>query len=262
MDVRSRFHLARTFTVYYGRGRLDEISLFDVGILESAAYTREQVEMLSSAGTLPVAYLSCLESGEHLSHHGAVKPQDYLRLRGDRVFKPEFNTWVMDPRSPNWRAVVCRVAAEVLERKAFCGLFLDTIDDAEDPFLPLEIRREVIAATSTLVSQIRAAHPEAILIQNRGFNWVLAHTAALVDGVCWESFTWPLEPGSKDSFWVAARLRWILDLKRRHGFRVMLLGCPNRSDSEAAVKALCRQHGFMYYAAPGSYEAGVNASCA
>lgn len=256
--MRARFHEASSFVVYYGAGGLDEAALFDVAVLESRAHNQDDVARLPQAGCVPVGYLSLMESGEHLPYHQLAAEEDFLRVSGSRIAVPEFNTWVMDPRSPGWRRLIIQEALEILDSRRFAGLFLDTVDRAEDPSLPVPLALEVGAAVAGVIHEIRRLRPGAVLVQNMGLNRLVKYTAPDLDGVCWEAFRVPGGEPSGSSDWTAARLSDLVELSRRHCLRAMLLGSLTGDESGIESLTWARKRGFMYYATAPGYTAGIN----
>ncbi|MGE5483750.1 MAG: hypothetical protein ACM3X4_01890 [Ignavibacteriales bacterium] len=222
--ARARFRAAHNYVVYYGDGRLDDLAQFDVAILESSAYAAGEVEDLSQRGCLPISYLSVLESSDHLPYHQFAACRDFLTLSGSRVLIPEFDTWVMDIREPHWREVLLTAAGDMLERKRFSGLFLDTVSRVEDPSFPASLSLDLAAGVLEFVSTLRRNYPGAVLIQNLGLERLVRHTAPLLDGVCWEGFGSLPCHDSREWRWMLNKIRELKQLREQYGIRIMLLG--------------------------------------
>jgi len=257
LDPRLQFKDAQTFVVYYGTGRLEEIVRFDVAILEGSAYGSPDVRKMVDRGCIPLGYLSCLESGEHIAYHRNASPADFLTVGGIRLYKEEFRTWMMDPRSDRWQKLVLDAAGRLIDDAGFHGLFLDTLGDVEDPSLPRAVADEITLAAAHLVLKIRRAYPEAVIVQNSGLGILLDYTAPLLDAVCWESFRCCPREGGPDFFWGVNMVHRLAELRDSHGTKVMLLSRSERGACKKDIEAWAGKYGFMHYVSPPSYAEGI-----
>lgn len=258
-----RLAAIKNFALCYGSCEVDAFEGFDLVILEPAAYSADEIKRIRRHGALVCGYLSALEISGSLDEL-RVAPEDYLVIKGQRAVNRAYGNWIMDPRSERWNHLVLEMADTVLAR-GYDGLFLDTIGDVEDPFLPRGLAAQLIPAAARLVKRVREAFPAAVLIQNGGINDLYRFTAPYIDGLCWENFplSWP-PPGD----WVAHKLNQLEDLCRRYGLRLLLLAEVDPPLSAGAtspevqalkkLQAALNQRGFLFYAAPRGYTAGVN----
>lgn len=86
-----------------------------------------------------------------------------------------------DLRHPAWRAALLEQIIPAILARGYDGLFYDTLDSAEaleraDP----AGNAGMIAAAATLLADIRAAYPQAVLVMNRGYG-LLPASARHVD---------------------------------------------------------------------------------
>lgn len=193
-----------TFLVYYGHwtdARIEQGWDFSLVILRGDAIEPEQVTRLrlgrdGKPGTADdvrvLAYLSLGE--EYPSYPGPVVVQEMLRAldaRSARLLCSGFNaTWGtrhVRVSNPRWVERVHRQSADMLTRLGCDGLFLDTLDVASRwgpyPWMEKDMVR--------LVSEVRAWHPQAYLVANRGVSLFFEHSAemrASLDGLLFESF--------------------------------------------------------------------------
>lgn len=167
----SRPAKARPLAFYYGQGRLERLCRYQKVVLQTWAYTPEDLAFLRSQQTLPLAYLSL----------GEDQPIPSPWHRDARNL--DWNTVYVDPAHPEW--VLSRLhEAEKAMEMGFEGLFLDTLDTVtlfpQDRFIMLD-----------LITQIREKLGVRLIFANRGFH-LLPELATMVNGVVLESFstTW------------------------------------------------------------------------
>lgn len=162
---------ARSLAFYYGQGRLERLCRYQKVVLQTWAYTPEDLTFLRRQRTLPLAYLSL----------GEDQPIPSPWHRDARNL--DWNTVYVDPAHPEWMKNRLEEAQKAVEM-GFEGLFLDTLDTVtlfpQDRFIMLG-----------LISQLREKLGARLIFANRGFH-LLPELATLVNGVVLESFstTW------------------------------------------------------------------------
>ncbi len=162
---------AKPLAFYYGQGRLRLLSRYQKVVLQTWAYTPEELAFLRGQHTLPLAYLSL----------GEDQPLPAPWHREARNL--DWNTVYVDPAHPDWARSRLDEAQKAMEM-GFEGLFLDTLDTVtlfpQDRFILL-----------SLIAQLREKLGARLLFANRGFH-LLPELATLVNGVVLESFstTW------------------------------------------------------------------------
>ncbi len=260
--ARETMSRARNFVVYYGTADIRVLAGFDLAIVEPAAHEAADIERARASGVLVCAYLSALEIGDSLDSRRRAQPGDYLLVRGERVRKQGSPGWVMDPRSAHWNRAVVEMAEERVLGAGYDGVFLDTVGDVEDPDLPPELAAELVPASAHMIGAVRRRLSDAVIIQNWGLGVLYRLTAPYLDAICWEGFplSWPCDP------WSVSTLDHLSGLSRSCGLRILLLSQIDPADITAPsaverarqmqLEALRRR--FLYYAAPGSYTAGVS----
>jgi len=259
---RSRFLDARSFVVYYGRGRAEELRDFDVAILEPAAWARGSILDLKASRVVTLAYLGLLEtqpgeSPSEFARRDFILAQAPTHSSARSIIDPTRR--IIDPRSE-----ACIRRASILVANAmqmgFDGLFVDTVSDAEKPGLcdadgiPVPGDELALAVASTMAA-VRRAWPGAIICQNMGLETICHLTIRNVNGFCWENFN-----GSLRNAWFWATLEWL-----RHAGpekKVLLLGelgeAGEAGPHDIEMAHLGRSLGFPTYLAPCGYSGGVN----
>src|SRR4051794_16004415 len=61
-SARDRFDTIESYTVYYGKGRVEDLARFDLAIVQPDTLTAEELTDLKARGTLVIAYLSIGEA--------------------------------------------------------------------------------------------------------------------------------------------------------------------------------------------------------
>lgn len=281
--LRRRLAEAASFAVYYGFDQEAALQEFDLIVLEPCAHSDAQIGALRRSGALVCGYLSLLETDD-ASARGA-EPGDFLMVEGKRRVNPVYANWIMDPRSEHWIALLMERAERNALRCGCDGIFLDTIGDVEDHSLPKAISAQLIPAAAHLVRRLRERFPDVLFIQNSGIDSLHRLTAPYIDGVCWENFPleWPVD------WWSINKLDELERMSRGLGVRVLLLaqlggGLPGQvGDGEGRrcdgpsggtahgidmeerglgslreTERRAADRGFLFYAAPGDYTAGVS----
>ncbi len=256
---RRRFLDARSYVIYYGHGCAGELKLFDIAILEPAAWDRERVSDLKTSGLIALAYFSLLEIQPGETPAG-LEPPGFLMSRIPTLQAPVHpQARIIDPRS---RACTCRASrlVENAMHMGFDGLFVDTVSDVEKSGLcdtdgAVVPGDELALAVAQQIAVIRDRWPGAIICQNMGLETVCHLTLDIVDGFCWENFN-----GSTRNAWFWATLEWLALAGPEK--KVLLLGEESEpgetSNSDIEMARLGRTRGFLTYLAPRGYCSGTN----
>lgn len=161
------------FAVYYGLGKLRELSRFETVVVHPAQYTRAEVEELRAGGTRVLAYLSLGED----NGPGAPWHLDEVNT--------VWNTRHVALGHPGWRRHLrAQIAACT---PSYQGFLLDTLE-------VVDVRSEARPDMLALLSEVRRWAPQAYLLANRGFS-LLPELGTLVNGVLIESFSTTWEDG-------------------------------------------------------------------
>ncbi len=174
--LHSRLSDIGSYAVYYGRAAADveKLSHYDLAIVQPGTLDAAQLRALHENGTRAVAYLTI----------GELDPKDPDAARVDPAWvlgkNANWGSSFMDASQPGWRALV-EERADALLKAGYDGLFLDTLDTAD-------AYPKTAGGLVQIVQDLRARHPDAVLVQNRGFS-LLNQTAPSIDAVMFESFS-------------------------------------------------------------------------
>jgi F5/8 type C domain len=92
-----------------------------------------------------------------------------------------WNSYFTNPCSESWKEHVLAIAAKMEADYGVDGFFLDTIET-------ITVYPDLKPGMISLIQALRAAHPNAIIILNRGFD-VIKETSPIVDGFMFEDFS-------------------------------------------------------------------------
>lgn len=154
--------------LYYGAGRLDELSQYQRVVLQPEFYTPAELGRLAEAGVRTLAYLSLSED--------TGPPAPWQRI----AHNPDWGGAYVHVGHPGWVDHVVGQSRTAV-RAGFGGLFLDTLN-VELTF------PEDVPHLLALIGAIREQAKPGYLLANRGFG-LLPALGNLVDGVLFESFT-------------------------------------------------------------------------
>lgn len=166
------------YACYYGTGRLEALSQYDLVILQPLHYTSTQIAALREAGVTAIAYLAVGEAPE------AKTPTEwafYDPLTGRPVRNETWQTLYLDCRSAAWCAEVLERRVPWIAKQGFAGVLLDTLDVQER-------YPQTRAAMILLIREIRARFPQLALIPNRGFS-ITPNIADVSDALLFEAFS-------------------------------------------------------------------------
>jgi hypothetical protein len=233
-----RLDAVRSFAVYYGRGGLDVLSTFDLLILEPLAWQAADLALLKNRGCLLVAYLSALEVPAN-----GDPPAHLLRVNGQSVENRAYKNWILDPRATATRQRFLDKAATLLA-DGYDGLFIDTLADVEEGYVPADIRDLLVPAAARLVAEVAHGHPDALLLQNRGLNYLFPRTACHLDGVLWEDF-----PFAHSLLPVVERESWerVAVLRQADRVRVLALNAGLVPERQARARSIAAACGYPWY---------------
>ena len=184
---RKPWRLVDSFACYYGKGKVAELSQFDVVIIEARNHSREEISRLKNAGAWVIGYISVGETAT-LQKGNGKGPGGYASWYFDRNKKnyPDdnvnWNSYYVNAGDPAWRDfVINKKMKKVLKDKGCDGIFMDTVDTAL-------LYPESVDGMIELISEMKKTYPKNKLISNRGL-YLLKRTAPYLDGLMFESFT-------------------------------------------------------------------------
>jgi len=265
MTVQSRFLKAKDFAVLYSEGFEDELSLFDVAVVEPSARDGTSLQKIKSNGTVVLAYVSAMEVHRWSDEFKLLKNSDYLKYGGQPMINHKYGTCIVDLRSKTWQNLLYHKIGGLLLGSGYDGIFADTVGDIEFPQINEALKDELAMAAAEFFSQIKEMSGDSIIVQNNGLEKLSLYTGGIIDGICWENPPF----GIKDSRLI---LRRVLDrlerLKEEKGLKVMLLLEEGESSSpfgrepyEKILKTASDEaygRDFLIYHAPPMYIGKVN----
>lgn len=254
-DRFSRWRQATSYAIYYGRDQWEQLSQYDVLVVEPLSQSPETVARLQRRGALVLAYFSVMETSCALPEGFRLATNDFLRYDNRPITNPEYGGHLMDLRSQRWQRLLMHRASTLL-LQGYDGLFLDTIGDVEDPQFTAMQQTELADSAALLVSRLRQANPGRLLVQNNGLGLLARRTATLLDGICWENPPRALRQPSK--------IKGLLERMRHYGggdqLRLLLLFEDTNSndlradqDSERELCQWATESGVLVYRAPRHY---------
>jgi uncharacterized protein (TIGR01370 family) len=234
---RGRIGSIGNYVVYYGAGRLDDLARFDLAIIDPATLTPDEVLALESRGTLVVGYLSVGEiNGNDPWLADGTVPRSWILGRNKN-----WGSLFVDANQAGWRDLMTQQAGQLIDY-GFQGVFLDTVDTA------IDVAPQTEPGMIQLIRGLRSTYPDALLVQNRGFD-IAEQVAPSIDAVMFEdlstSYDFKLAEYTRvDNSGEAQRM---VDLHNRTGLPILALDYADPSDHATAVRAvrIARSYGFI-----------------
>jgi hypothetical protein len=217
--ARDRMSSVRSYVVYYGAGRLDDLARFDLAIIDPSTLTPTEVGELEARGTLVVGYLSV----------GEISPNDPWITDGTVP-----RSWIPG-RNRNWGS------GKLLDY-GFDGVFLDTVDTATD------VEPTSVPGMISLIEGLRTAYPDALLVQNRGFD-IAEQVAGSIDAVMFEDLSTSYDFDNLTYLRVdnSDEADRMVELRERTGLPILSLDYAPPEDHATAARAvrIARGYGFV-----------------
>lgn len=248
---RQFFQDARSFIVYYGKGHLDKLAHYDIAIIEPSAYSASEVRALKETGTLVIGYVTIMELGSFHELYSKLKEQDFLRIDGEKQYKQQFQTYMLDLKSKHWQGLLQHHIGKLILHEGYDGIFMDTIGDVEDPSIPAVESDLQIKEAGKMVRHYRRLFPQSVLVQNNGLERLSLHTGKYLDGVCWEN---PLFTFKESEDWCQSMMGHILSLKKQFGVKALFLHesleIKEKPSASLVAQSIADKNDFLYYKAP------------
>jgi uncharacterized protein (TIGR01370 family) len=200
----------KTVAFYYGpTPPLEDMAGIDMVVLEPdhVAQPEEALQLARKRRQSLFAYVSIGEINVTRNYFALV-PQEALRTENKN-----WGSWIVDQTSPLWREFLLTSIIEPLWRQGWRGFFLDTLDSYRlFSKTDAERERQRLALVET-IKYLKARHPDAMLIFNRGFE-LLPDVSQFVHAVAAESLYRGYDAAKKeyspvapsDRAWLAAQL--------------------------------------------------------
>lgn len=255
---KDRMLRAQNYCLYYGYGKVDELSTFDLAIVEPKGLSIEEFKLLNSSNTVVITYFSLIEVHPYESIFQELTEEDFILVEGKPLINEAFGTYLVNLQSKKWIEYLldkARRHCEVLESD---GLFLDTIGDIELSTIPSSLKVNQLNAAVNFLYILKLLYPTHLIIQNNGLEKVCLQTAPYIDGICWENPPFSL---SESEEWVEIIVKRLSQLKETYQTKIFLLleeTIEKEHRSYVKAKKFAREQGFLLYNAPSNYVEGIN----
>ncbi|WP_078409081.1 hypothetical protein [Priestia abyssalis] len=254
---RDRLHMSKTFALYYGYGKADQLSFFDIAIIEPKGMRPEEIQSIQNRKTLVFSYLSLIEVHPSEPIFASLKKEDFLSVNGRKIRNDSFGTYLMNLRSKRWMDYLLTEARYRLHSMGTDGLFLDTVGDLELAELPSALKADQMDALSNLFYTMDLLYPNHLFIQNNGIESLFLRTAPWIDGIVWENPPLTLQESKE---WVDFMLTRLDRLVQEHSIRIFLLFEASLEEKRKALpiaKKLGKEKNYLVYLASENYVADV-----
>lgn len=241
------------YALYYGYGRAEQLSCYDIVVVDPAGQSVRDLKKMRDTGTLVLAYLSVMEIADYAEEFILLQKNDFLHINDNILKNKEYDTYLLDLRSPRWQQLLYQKAAK-LRFLGYDGFFLDTIGDIENPVIPAAIRDQLFMAAVNILRKIRNDFSDQILVQNSGIDKVCLYTANLLDGICWEN---PPFGQNHHKIWMKAMLKRLEKMKHELNLKIFILVEDDAKTDTAKEAKRAQKRGFLFYKAVKGYTAGI-----
>ncbi len=258
LPARDRVKQANSFYCYYGSGKVSQLSEYDLAILHSPQYKKQDIATLKKLGVVTTGYISVGEDDKINEGNGKGpngKASWYFDRDNDGMpdQNPIWKSYFANPMDPNWRANRVKEAKRLVEEDGYDGIFLDTIDTV-GRFPDTE------PGMVQLVRDLREALPDAPIILNQGYS-LLSQLAPMADAFMLESFTATYDFQSKQYTmntpvsmdWHSHKVRqYVQPVLKDYPLKVLVLDYALPTDLDSIQKAADRAatFGFLFASAP------------
>lgn len=241
------------YAVYYGYGRAEKLSEYDLVIVEPNGQDEKSLSFLKERNTLAIAYVSVLEINDNYPEFKYLKDEDFITINGKTVVNSEFNNYLINLNSKRYVSMLIHKIGDLILNKGFQGIFLDTVGDIEFEVIPEFIRESLINELVKLLEMIKDMFPQCIIIQNNGTN-IIKHTIKYVDMLMLEN---PNSNALKISNNNKAMVNYIIGLKNTYSIKLLLLfEEENVRMFESLfneINSLCRNGDILFYLGKKNY---------
>jgi uncharacterized protein (TIGR01370 family) len=234
--ARDRIRSIDNYVVYYGAGKLDALAGFDLAIIDRDTLTPGEIVDLRSRGTLVVAYLSVGEIGPNDPWVTSGKvPQSWILGKNEN-----WGSLFVDASQAGWRDLMEGEAGSLLNY-GFDGIFLDTVDTA------IDVAPETMPGMIELIEGLRTAYPDALLVQNRGFE-IAEQVASSIDAVMFEDLSTSYDFDAAEYTRVdnSSEAEQMVALSDRTGLPILALDYADPSDHRTAARAVKIAQGYGF----------------
>ena len=237
----------QSFLIYYGpaspetKRRLKEA---DLAIIELQQWQPDEISDIRSSGTEVYGYLSVMETPDwNRKRTAAISSTDIMTENGKPIHFEQWNSVLMDLRSPGYRSLLLAELDEITESYNLNGVFLDTVGDIED-YVPPALQDEMTAAYRSFLAVAGGRHTELKWLQNRGFKQ-LEQCSGLLDGFLWEGLEADTLASDWSKHWMKA-----LACHQKGGLSVLSVS----DQTYPRIQKTAERNGFLHWTSPsGGY---------
>ncbi|MBI1281010.1 MAG: hypothetical protein GC179_22990 [Anaerolineaceae bacterium] len=233
---REQIKSIKSYIVYYGKGRLDDLAKFDLAIIQPDTLSKDELKQLHEKGTLVVSYLSVgeAEPGREWFTDGRVD-QKWLLGKNEN-----WGSYFVDASQKGWQDLMVSLTGEFI-KKGFDGVFLDTVDTVDQ--FP-QTKQGMI----DLIDKLRTAYPDALLVQNRGFS-VIEQVQPEIDALMFEDLITSYNFTNKEYIYAdnSYTAEQMAALSKRTGLPILALDYAPLDNSAMAYKSIeaAKKYGFI-----------------
>lgn len=250
--------LAKNYALYYGYGRVRELSLFDMAIVDPNGLKVEEFNELKLNNTLVITYLSIFEVHPTEPIYKELAYEDFLLIDGELIKNEDFGTYLVNLKSKKWINHLLNKINRHFNLLESDGLFLDTVGDIELQSISTQVKKQQIDALVNFLSVLKLLYPNHLMIQNNGFEIVIDETCSLIDGILWENPPFSLKESKE---WVQVILDKISKIKEQYQLKIFLLledSIEKERNSYEQARRIAKKHEFLLYHASKDYIEGFN----
>ena len=198
-----------------------------------------------------LGYLSIGEVHGHSPYVNDLKAAGAIISRN-----PKWDSYVVDPRSKEWRDLILTKKIPAMVAAGFDGLMLDTIDSPLNVDSGKKDEEAIYVASVKLIRDIRTHFPNMKIMLNRGFE-ILGPVSGYLDYVLAEStFAKYEDDGKTPVIWEHSAQRPIVEMLRRANrknpqLKIYTLDYWDMNDVQGVkfVYQVQRMRGFIPYVA-------------
>ncbi|MEN8904518.1 MAG: glycoside hydrolase family 66 protein [Clostridiales bacterium] len=242
-----------SYIVYYGNNNLDILSKYDLIIIESKAYTKENIMYLKKKNCIVISYISIIEANHWDKNLKLLDKNDFLLKNNEKQKNTTFNTYLMNISSINWKNILTKKISYIFDYLNFDGLFLDTVGILENTNFTQENKYSLLIETAEFINSIKYRYPQKILIQNNGYLELYHYTKNFIDSICFENL-YMLKKNKFEYNYINTMISNILTEKRI--LPLMLLDkktCVKYKATYKKVMKIIKANNVLLYISPNEY---------
>jgi polysaccharide biosynthesis protein PelA len=234
----------KPFFIYYGLGTpeaYDRLRHESLVILELRQWEPSALASLREGKTKIYGYLPVMESPAWNEQRiQRLTDEDYWLQDEQRVRFHNWDSFLMDLRSPSYRRLLLEEWEEMQAGWPLDGIFLDTVGDIEE-YISESLQTEVSRAYRAFLSVAATRYPSLQLIQNRGFSQ-LETCSSLLDAILWED--WRAD-WTRDDLYASRWINQLRKLQRERNLTVYATSSTASPENQKSANKLGFLHRYM-----------------